>query len=123
MSDAASVSSEKARSSLRRPDGSPVRVLVVDDERSLAELISMALRYEGWEIHVAGDGMSAVKLARQVHPDIVVLDVMLPDVSGLEVLRQLRDLYPGIAAVAAHGEGLTGRSDSGPDRWRRRLRD
>ncbi|MGC7298933.1 DNA-binding response regulator, partial [Mycobacteroides abscessus subsp. massiliense] len=47
MSDAASVSSEKARSSLRRPDGSPVRVLVVDDERSLAELISMALRYEG----------------------------------------------------------------------------
>lgn len=96
MSDATSVSSEKARSSLRRPDGSPVRVLVVDDERSLAELISMALRYEGWEIHVAGDGMSAVKLARQVHPDIVVLDVMLPDISGLEVLRQLRDLYPGL---------------------------
>ncbi|CPX03968.1 Putative two component transcriptional regulatory protein [Mycobacteroides abscessus] len=46
--------------------------------------------------HAGGDGISAVKLARQVHPDIVVLDVMLPDVSGLEVLRQLRDLYPGL---------------------------
>lgn len=96
MLDAESTGSEKARSSLRRPDGSPVRVLVVDDEQSLAELVSMALRYEGWDIHIASDGAGALKLARRTQPDVVVLDVMLPDISGLEVLRQLRDLYPGL---------------------------
>ena len=46
---------------LTRPDGSPVRVLVVDDEVNIAELISMALRYEGWEVRTAADGSSAVR--------------------------------------------------------------
>ncbi|SDK48525.1 response regulator transcription factor [Nonomuraea jiangxiensis] len=75
---------------LRRPDGGPVRVLVVDDEPTLAELLSMALRYEGWEVRSAGDGLSAVRAARDFRPDAVVLDVMLPDIDGLEVLRRLR---------------------------------
>ena len=48
---------------LTRPDGSPVRVLVVDDEVNIAELISMALRYEGWEVRSVGDGLSAVRTA------------------------------------------------------------
>src|SRR4030095_1459441 len=72
---------------LRRPDGAPVRVLVVDDEATLAELLSMALRYEGWEVRTAGDGRSALRLAREFRPDAVVLDMMLPDMGGLEVLR------------------------------------
>ena len=46
-----------SRADLRRPDGSPVRVLVVDDEPTLADLLSMALRYEGWEVRTAGDGL------------------------------------------------------------------
>jgi len=66
-----------------------MRVLVVDDEPSLAELLTMALRYEGWEVRSAGDGAGAVTLARQFRPDVVVLDVMLPDFDGLEVLRRL----------------------------------
>jgi len=84
------------RSVMRRADGNPVRVLVVDDEPVLAELVSMALRYEGWDISTAGDGATAVALARDNPPDVVVLDVMLPDMSGLEVLRTLRAQIPGL---------------------------
>jgi two-component system OmpR family response regulator len=79
-----------SKSDLRRPDGTPVRVLVVDDESTLAELVSMALRYEGWEVRSAGDGMSAVRTAREFRPDAVVLDIGLPDIDGLEVLRRMR---------------------------------
>jgi two-component system OmpR family response regulator len=84
------------RSYLKRADGSPVRVLVVDDEPSLTDLLSMALRYEGWEIRTAGDGAGALKAAREFRPDAVVLDVMLPDVDGLELLRRLRADTPDI---------------------------
>ena len=84
------------RSVMRRADGSPVRVLVVDDEPVLAELVSMALRYEGWDITTAGDGATAIALARENAPDVVVLDVMLPDMSGLEVLARLREQIPGL---------------------------
>jgi two-component system OmpR family response regulator len=75
---------------LTRPDGSPVRVLVVDDEPALSELLSMALRYEGWDVRTAADGLAAVRAARDFRPDAVVLDMMLPDLDGLEVLRRLR---------------------------------
>ena len=75
---------------LQRLDGSPVRVLVVDDEPNLTELLGMALRYEGWEVRSAGTGMEAVRVARDFDPDAVVLDMMLPDSTGLEVLRRMR---------------------------------
>ena len=51
---------------LRRPDGTPIRVLVVDDEPSLAEVLASVLRYEGWEVRTAADGASAVRAARDV---------------------------------------------------------
>ena len=82
-----------------RPDGTPVRVLVVDDEPSLAELLASVLRYEGWDIAVAADGTSAVRTAREFQPDAVVLDVMLPDVSGFEVLRRLRAEQPNVCVL------------------------
>ncbi len=78
------------RAALRGPDGRPIRVLVVDDEPTLSELVGLALRYEGWQVRTAADGMSAISAAREFRPDLVVLDVMLPDVDGLEVLRRLR---------------------------------
>jgi two-component system OmpR family response regulator len=65
-------------------------VLVVDDELSLTELLSMALRYEGWDVRTAATGGAAVQIARELRPDAIVLDVMLPDCDGLEVLRRVR---------------------------------
>ena len=75
---------------VRRADGSPVRVLVVDDEPSLSELLQMALRYEGWEIRTAANGADALRLAREFRPDAVVLDIMLPDMDGLAVMHKMR---------------------------------
>ena len=79
---------------LRRPDGSPVRVLVVDDETPLAELLSMTVRYEGWRAYTAADGASALRQAREHRPDAVILDIMLPDMDGLAVLKRLHDDTP-----------------------------
>ncbi|MEV8226253.1 response regulator transcription factor [Streptomyces sp. NPDC079167] len=82
--------SPQGRTELLRPDRNPIRVLVVDDEAPLAELLSMALRYEGWEVRSAGDGAGALRTARDFRPDAVILDVMLPDMDGLAVLGRLR---------------------------------
>jgi two-component system OmpR family response regulator len=82
-----------------RADGNPINVLVVDDEAVLAEMVSMALRYEGWTISTAGDGSSAIAAARAQRPDVVVLDVMLPDMSGLDVLHKLREESPQLPVL------------------------
>ncbi|HWM07627.1 MAG TPA: response regulator transcription factor [Actinophytocola sp.] len=87
------------KNELRRPDGQPVRVLVVDDEATLAELVAMALRLEGWEVRSAPDGVAAVRTAREFRPDAVVLDVMLPDIDGLEVLRRMRAETPALPVL------------------------
>ncbi|QBR92220.1 response regulator transcription factor [Nocardioides euryhalodurans] len=79
---------------LTRPDGAPLRVLVVDDEVNLAELVSMAVRYEGWETRSAHTGSRAVAAARDFRPDAIVLDMMLPDIDGMEVLRRVRATDP-----------------------------
>ncbi|MGN6723562.1 MAG: response regulator transcription factor [Marmoricola sp.] len=85
--------------SLTRLDGSPLRVLVVDDEPNIAELVRMALRYEGWEVDVAHNGTKAVTTAKANRPDAVVLDMMLPDIDGMETLRRLRGHLPDIPVV------------------------
>ena len=84
---------------LTRPDGTPLRVLVVDDEVNIAELVSMALRYEGWEVRAAHTGSKAVAAAKDLKPDAVVLDMMLPDFDGLEVLRRMRATQPDVPVV------------------------
>ncbi|WP_371616748.1 response regulator transcription factor [Streptomyces sp. NBC_00454] len=84
---------------LVRPDGRPCRVLVVDDEAALSELLSMALRYEGCEVRSAGDGASAVRAAREFRPDVVLLDIMLPDMDGLAVLGRLRRELPHVPVL------------------------
>ena len=66
------------------------RVLVVDDEPVLVDTIRYNLRREGYDVQVATDGNEALKLAQAASPDLVVLDLMLPGMDGLEVCRQLR---------------------------------
>jgi len=80
-------------------DGSPVRVLVVDDESNLTELLSMALRYEGWEVRAAASGIEAVRAARDFQPDAVALAMVLPDFDGLEVLRRIRADNPKVPVL------------------------
>jgi two-component system OmpR family response regulator len=84
---------------LTHADGSPTRALVVDDEVMLAELLTMALRYDGWDVRSAGSGTEAVRAARDFSPDVVLLDVMLPDIDGLEVLRRLRANDPDVPVL------------------------
>ncbi len=84
---------------LLRPDGTPVRVLVVDDEPDLVEVLGAVLRHEGWRVRVAVDGLSAVSVAREFQPDAVLLDVMLPDIGGFEVLRRLRAEAPHVCVL------------------------
>ena len=66
------------------------RILIVEDDRSLAEVVSYNLEQQGYEVHVARDGMEGLNYARLNPPDLVVLDLMLPAIDGLEVCRRLR---------------------------------
>ncbi|MGG5172696.1 response regulator transcription factor [Pseudarthrobacter sp. J1738] len=84
---------------LSHPDGSPIRALVVDDEPSLSELMSMGLRMAGWSVAVAADGPTAVKTAREFRPDVLVLDVMIPGFDGVEVLHRVRQFAPEVPAL------------------------
>jgi DNA-binding response OmpR family regulator len=69
---------------------SPIKILVVDDEPPMVELVRGYLAREGWEVLTAGDGYAALDTARSEDPDVVVLDVMLPGLDGIEVCRQIR---------------------------------
>lgn len=84
---------------LAHPDGSPIRALVVDDETSLTELISMGLRMAGWDVATAGNGADAVRTARTFRPDVLVLDVMMPQMDGIEALQKIREFAPEIPAL------------------------
>lgn len=72
------------------------KILVVDDEASITDLVSAYLRPEGYDVQIASDGTSGLQAARTFKPDLVVLDVMLPGMDGIEVLTRLRresDVY------------------------------
>jgi len=66
------------------------RILVVDDEPSIVDAVATSLRYEGFEVDEAGNGRLALAAAQDQPPDLIVLDIMLPDLDGLEVTRRLR---------------------------------
>jgi two-component system, OmpR family, response regulator RegX3 len=81
-------------------------VLVVEDEASFVEALRIGLSREGFRVEVAGDGVEALERFKQVKPDVVLLDVMLPRVSGLDVCRQIRaqSSVPIIMVTAKSGE-------------------
>ncbi|WP_375474400.1 response regulator transcription factor [uncultured Jatrophihabitans sp.] len=84
-------------SSVAPPAG--LAALVVEDEPDLADVLTRVLTLEGWSTRTARDGISAISAARSRPPDLVVLDVMLPDMSGLDVLRHLRQANPKVCVL------------------------
>ena len=84
---------EQSSQKLSHSDGSPMRALVVDDEESLADLVGMSLRYEGWDVKTAHSVSEAMNHVKTFVPDIAVLDIMLPDGDGLSLMKSLRGVY------------------------------
>lgn len=82
------------------------KILVVDDEKSIAEIVKFNLVKEGFEVFVAFDGMEAVEMAEKINPDLILLDLMLPKMDGLEVCRTIRQNYdmPIIMVTAKDSE-------------------
>ncbi|MBN1289147.1 MAG: response regulator [Actinobacteria bacterium] len=68
----------------------PRKVLIVDDDPSISKLLSIALSSEGYEVYEALNGIKGYKVARREKPDIVLLDIMMPDVDGFEVFRRIK---------------------------------
>lgn len=69
---------------------SEARVLIVDDEPNIVDLLAVSLKFQGFEVHTAGSGPAALDRAREIRPDAVILDVMMPGMDGFGVLRRLR---------------------------------
>ncbi len=84
---------------LLRADGTALRALVVDDEADLADVLTNMLLRGGWQARSAHNGRSAIDLAESFQPDVVVLDINLPDLAGFEVLRRLRTLNPSVCVL------------------------
>ena len=87
-------------------DGSPARILVVEDEESLADTVRYNLEREGYAVAVASDGRKALDRFRTESPSLVILDLMLPEMSGLDVCRQIRQIsnVPIIMVTAKDSE-------------------
>ena len=97
MNDYAGI--EQSSQKLSHSDGSPMRALVVDDEESLADLVGMSLRYEGWDVKTAHSVSEAMNHVKTFAPDIAVLDIMLPDGDGLSLMKSLRGFHAGLPVL------------------------
>ena len=98
-----------SRAVSRGREGRPVRILVVDDERDLAEMLARRLTQDGHEVHVSTDGWTAIEMATLVRPDAVLTDLAMPGIDGWQLATRLREaLYPDaplIVAISAYQSG------------------
>src|SRR5256885_9153131 len=78
-------------------------VLVVDDERNIRALVARVLGQDQVEVHGAATGKEGLQMADEVSPDLVLLDLRLPDMDGMDVLRALRSRYPEVAVIIITG--------------------
>jgi two-component system OmpR family response regulator len=105
---------------IRRRDGSALRVLIVDNEQLLLEALAIAFRSDGWDVRTTDRGLDVPMLARKFEPDVVILDVMLPDIGGIEVLTRLRSARKDsrvlfLTAKDAHVDRMAGLTAGGDD--------
>ena len=73
-------------------DKQKVKILVVDDEPDIVDILTYNLNKEGYDVESAEDGIKAVKIAAKFHPDVILLDIMMPNQDGVETCRQIRDI-------------------------------
>ena len=80
-------------------------ILIVDDEKGILDALSAVLDDEGYTVSTAENGSEALKKMKDDTPSVVLLDVWLPDIDGLEILKEIRDAYPGVAVIVMSGHG------------------
>ncbi len=84
-----------------------LKVLVVEDDATVRDVLTTLLGFDGFEVEAVSDGAKAVEVAESMKPDAVLLDVVLPGMSGLEVCRTLRRRMPDVRVVMLTGRGTT----------------
>src|SRR3990172_1795396 len=88
--------------------GARMRILVVDDESAVSSLIAYKLRSLGYEVHTAQDGVEGLRIAEEVHPSVIILDVTMPHMNGYQVLERLRKGEAGrrvnVLMLTAHSQ-------------------
>ena len=97
------------------------RVLVVDDEPNIRELVQVALNFHGCAVATGATGEDALQLAYAYEPDLIVLDVLLPDIDGFEVCRRLRSVANDVPVIFLTARDATADTDHRADHRRRRL--
>ena len=87
----------------------PRQVLVVDDEPTICSLMNVFLTQRGYQVHIANTGMDALDLFRRALPDIVLLDISMPGMRGIDVLRQMKTINAacGVIMLSAYGDDET----------------
>jgi DNA-binding response OmpR family regulator len=89
-------------------------ILVADDEPRITKLVSIALGEEGFRVVTANSGEEALQKAEEIRPDIILLDIVMPDLDGIEVMRQLRERRP-VAVILLTAKGSTADKAKGLD--------
>jgi DNA-binding NtrC family response regulator len=81
------------------------KILVIDDEQGIRNLLDTLLRRKGYDVILAESGRKGLELFRREHPDVIVLDLKMPEVDGIAVLEQVRSLNPGQPVIVLTGVG------------------
>ena len=87
------------------------RILVIDDDAMLRSAVRRILERAGYDVLEAGDGAAGLQLHREQGPDVVIVDIFMPELDGLEFIRDLRGVAPGARIIAISGGGRSGKTD------------